>query len=207
MSLWMKHHNDYFSLWQVRRCAQVCVEKLVKTFQSSSVTKMASKAVLYVYNSCIVLAKEQNLFKPDVPRNRLVSETGQMKILHLLTVLKQIIPYLSRRVNAKILADVYSHLACHFTFFTRHILSVLEALVEHCKVDVLVQQSQDIISSLTLYLSVGKKNPVGTVISASTLLRNLLRKLHDTESNMFMKNLPVVVTSIAGLFMNYLFIY
>lgn len=183
---------------KIRRCAQVCVERLFKTFQSSAVTKMASRAVLYVYNSCIALAKEQNLFKPDVPRSKLVSESGQMKILHLLTVLKQIIPYLSRRVNAKILADVYNHLACHFAFFTRHILSVLEALLEHCKVDVLVQQSQNVISSLTLYLSVGKKNPVGTVISASTLLRNLLQKLHDAEPNMFMKNLHVVVTSIAG---------
>ncbi|KAJ0973225.1 hypothetical protein J5N97_021184 [Dioscorea zingiberensis] len=183
---------------KVRRCALVCVERIFKTFQSSAVKKMASKAVLDVYNNFFVLAKEHNSFEPDVCQNKLVSKSRQMKILHLLSFLKQIVPYLSRRINAKILADVYKHLDCHFTFLTRHILSVLKVLVEHSKVEVLLQQSQNIIFSLISYLSVGKKNPVDTVISVSTLLGEFLHKLHDAEPIIFIENLPQVVESIAG---------
>ncbi|KAJ0980485.1 hypothetical protein J5N97_008740 [Dioscorea zingiberensis] len=183
---------------KVRRCAQVCVERVFKMFQSSAVKKMASKALLDVYNNFFVLAKEHNSFEPDVCQNKLVSKSGQMKILHMLSFLKQIIPYLSRRVNEKILADVYKHLDCHFTFLTRHILSVLKVLVEHSKVEVLVQQSQNIISSLISYLSVGKKNPVDTVVSVSTILGEFLHKLHGAEPKIFIENLPQVVASISG---------
>ncbi|OMO71321.1 RRP12-like protein-like protein [Corchorus olitorius] len=57
---------------------------------------------------------------------------------------------------------------------------------------------ENIIISLASYVS-GEKNPVDTLISAATLLKCAVDKLHAGESNLWMKNVPLVSSSSAVL--------
>lgn len=165
---------------QVRKCAQVCVEKVFKDFRSPIVIANGSRAVLSMYKK----------YRPS-------SESEHLEALHMLNVLTVIVPNLSEKVRMKVMCDAYKLLGCRFSSCTLHILRLLEALVEYLKVEDLVSYSEHLISGLVSYISTGN-NPIDTVISALILFKDGLKKLYDTQPSLWIKFLPPIVTSVAG---------
>lgn len=184
---------------QVRRCAQLCVEKVFRTLKSSDIVKKASKVVASMYKKYIPLAKELNSMElADAPKSKKLPVPGHMEILHMLNVLTLIIPYISKKIKIKIFSDAYKDLGCHFSLLTRHTFRLIDALLENSEVKVLVSESENIISALISYVSSDEKNPVDTIFAASTLLKIVLNKLHDAQPNLWIHCLPPIFTSVAG---------
>ena len=85
-----------------------------------------------------------------------------------------------------------------FSALTKHILKIIEALFETSRVEVIIPEADNIISSLSSYLLLGEKNPADTVIRAAILLRGTLDKL-DGDRSSWIRNLPLVFCSVAGM--------
>ncbi|RVW16573.1 hypothetical protein CK203_069386 [Vitis vinifera] len=178
----------------VRKCAQAFLERVFKSFQSTTVTKEASKLVLSLFKSYMPLAVRLNSLKTVDG-----SKPENLEILHMLGVLKLIVPYLSVKVGLKILLELLKLMNAQFSALTRHILKIIEALFETSRVEVIIPEADNIINSLSSYVLLGEKNPADTVICAATVLRGTLDKLDAGERSAWIRNLPLVFRSVAGL--------
>ena len=186
--------NLSISLLQVRKCAQVCLERVFQSFPSSTVTKKASKFVFSLLKNYMPLAVRLNsstTVDGSKPEN--------LEIIHMLGALKLIVPYLSVKVSLKLLLELLKLMNAQFSPLTRHILKIIEALFETSRVEVIIPEADNIISSLSSYVLLGEKNPADTVICVATLLIVTLDKLDDGDRSSWIRNLPLVFRSVAGM--------
>ncbi|XVE61118.1 hypothetical protein DITRI_Ditri06bG0014200 [Diplodiscus trichospermus] len=184
---------------KVRRCAQEYLEKVFKLFQSSIVTEEASKSVLSLLKKHMHVAlilstiksaddsKDENLLKPE-----------HLEVLHMLNVLKLTVPYLSAKIRLKVLSELCKLTSSEFSILTRNIHKTIGAFFGNSKFEANIPEMENVIVSLASYVS-REKNPVDTLISAVTLLKCAVDKLHAVESNSWTKNVPLVCGSVAGL--------
>lgn len=185
---------------KVRKCAQVCVEKVFQSYQSSTIIKKASKSVLVLLKSYMPLAVELSTSKTaDGYRDGILSKPDHLEVLHMLNVLRLIVPFLSVKVGSKILSELQKLMTSQFSALTRHILKIIEAFFEASRVKVSIPEMENILISLASYISLEEKNPMDTVISAATLLKNVLDKLHVGESGLCIGKFPLVIGPLAGL--------
>ncbi|WRX24026.1 Ribosomal RNA-processing protein 12-like [Theobroma cacao] len=184
----------------VRRCAQEYLEKVFKSFQSSIVIKEASKLVLSLLKKHMPLALTLSTVKSgDDSKDETLSKPENLEVLHMLDLVKLAVPYLSaKKVRLKILSELRKLMSSEFSSLTRNIHKTIEVLFGNSNVEAIIPEMENIIVSLASYVS-GEKNPVDTLISASTLLKCALDKLHAGESNSWMKNVPLVFGSLAVL--------
>lgn len=186
---------------KVRRCAQDCLEKVLKSFQSSTVIKAASKLINSLFEKYIPLAitlctsgivdgsKDEMLLKPD-----------HLEVLYMLNVVNLIVPRLSVKVRLKILSELCKLMTSEFSPLTRHIFKGIEAFVETSRVEVVIPEMENIIVSLASYVSLKKRNPVDTVMTATILLKSCMEKLLNGETrSLWTKNVPLVFGALAGL--------
>lgn len=181
------------SLLQVRKCAQLCLERVLKSSHSRMVTKEASKLVFSLFKSYMTLMVSLSSSKTIDGSN-----PEHLEILHMLGVLKLIVPYLSVKVSIKILSELLKLMNAQFCAVTMHILKIIEALFETSRVRVIIPEAGNFISSLSSYVLV-EKNPVDTVIRAATLLKCTLDKLDAEQPGAKIRNLPLVFHSVAGM--------
>lgn len=185
---------------QVRRCSHDCLEKVFKSIQCSIVIKEASKAVLSMLRKYMPLAvglsttRTRNGSKDDIS-----SKSQNLEVLHMLNLLTLTVPFLSVKVSAKVLSEVEKLLSTKFSALTRHILKTIEACFETSRADLIAPETEKIVVSLSSYVSLGDKNPSDTVIAVATLLKRCLEVLRAGESNSYVKNLPLVCNSLAGI--------
>ncbi|XP_024027240.1 RRP12-like protein isoform X3 [Morus notabilis] len=185
---------------KVRRCSQECLEKVFKSITCSAVTKEASKLVMSMLKTYMPLAGE--LGKSGAlagSKDDILSEPKNVEVFHMLNMLKLIVPFLSMKTRSKVLSEVDKIMKSQFSAFTRHILKTIETCFETSSVDAIAPKTEKIVVSLSSYVSLGDKNPLDTVISATTLLKRSLDILRAGESSAHVKNLPLVFDSIAGL--------
>uniref|UniRef100_A0A5B6YH98 Putative RRP12-like protein isoform X1 n=1 Tax=Davidia involucrata TaxID=16924 RepID=A0A5B6YH98_DAVIN len=185
---------------KVRKCAQDCLVKVFKSFKSSAVIKEASKLVFSLLKGYMPLAvKISASGAADGSKDEVLPKAEQLEVLHLLNVLKLIVPYLSVKVSLKVLSQLHKLMSSQFSALTRHIFNIIEAIFETSRAEVIIPETDNIIKSLASYVNLGKKNPMDTVLSAATLLKSALDKLHAGELSTWISNLPLVFGSIAGL--------
>ncbi|XP_050227789.1 ribosomal RNA-processing protein 12 isoform X2 [Mercurialis annua] len=187
---------------KVRRASQDCLEKILKSLRSSSaVIKESSKLVLSMLKNYKANARGLCELKfVDGSKDETLSKPGNLEVLYMLNLLKDVVPYLSVKTSSKLLSELLKLIRPHFSPLTRHIFRSTEAFFETSKEEVIGPQLENIINSLCLYVTGGEKNPVDTVISAGNLLRIALNKLHALGSRSpWMRNVPKVFCSVAGL--------
>nr|XP_015898209.2 RRP12-like protein isoform X1 [Ziziphus jujuba var. spinosa] len=183
---------------KVRRSSHDCLEKVFKTIQCSTVIKEASKVVLSMLKNYMPLAI--GLSSSTVGTNDdILSKPQNLEVLHMLNVLKLTVPFLSVKVKAKVLSQVHKLFSSQFSALTRHILKIIEACFETSRVHVIAPETEKILVSLSSYVSLGDKIPLDTVMAAANLLKRSLNILRDGESSSYVKNLPLVCNSLAGL--------
>lgn len=191
---------------QVRRSAQMCLEKAFKSFESN-VLRKASKVLLCLFQGYLPLANELSAIRiGDGSKNQTWSSPKHLEVIHMLNALKLIFPTLSEKVFSKLLSELYELLGCHFSPLTRHILNILEVIFELSRSEILVSEAENIVISLASYVSSGEKNPEDTIISALILLKCCLDKLHCAERSIWVRNLPPVFNLVAGMILNFIFL-
>lgn len=139
-------------------------------------------------------------------KDDILSEPKNVEVFHMLNMLELIVPFLSMKTRSKVLSEVDKIMKIQFSAFTRHILKTIETCFETSSADAIAPKTEKIVVSLSSYVSLGDKNPLDTVISATTLLKRSLDILRAGESSAYVKNLPLVFDSIAGIFLPCLFI-
>eukprot|EP00257_Ricinus_communis_P021555 XP_015581076.1 RRP12-like protein isoform X2 [Ricinus communis] len=185
---------------KVRRGAQDCLEKVFKSLRYSTVIEESGKLVFLALKSYRAIALTLSELKVvDDSKDKTLSEPRNLEVLHLLNLLKLVVPYLSVKFSSKVLSELLKLIRPKFSPLTRHIFRSIEAYFENSREEVFSPHLENIISSLCLYVSVGE-NPVDTVISAATLLKVALDKLHAGGSrSSWMRNVPKVFGTVAGL--------
>ncbi|KAM3691175.1 hypothetical protein ACJW31_09G175400 [Castanea mollissima] len=185
---------------KVRRCAQDFLVKAFKSFKSSGVNKAASKLVLSMLKNNMPLAvKLSSLKAVDGSKDDTLSKPEHLEVLYMLSVVKISVPSLSTKVSSKVISEIVKLLNSKFSVLTRHVFQVIEVFFETSRVEVTVPEMEKIVDLLVSYVSSGAKNPVDTDISAATLLKGALDILHDGESSLWIRNLPLVCGCLAGL--------
>ncbi|KAL6987161.1 hypothetical protein U1Q18_012916 [Sarracenia purpurea var. burkii] len=185
---------------KVRKCALDCLVKVFKSFESSTIMKVASKLALSLLKDYMPLAVEISASgEMDLSKDEILSRPGYLEVVHMLTLFKYIVPYLSDKVSLKVLSQLHKLMNSHFSALTRHIFSVIEAIFDNSKDEVLIREAENIIKSLASYVSLGGKNPSDTILYAATLLKSALDKLQTGEASKWISNLPLVFGSMAGL--------
>ena len=168
---------------QVRRCAQEYLEKVFKSFQSSIVIKEASKLVLSLLKKHMPVALTlSNIKSADDSKDETLSKPEHLEVLHMFNLLKLTVPYLSAKVRLKILSELCKLTSSEFSTLTRNIHKIIEVFFGSSNVEAIIPEMENIIVSLASYVS-REKNPVDTLISAATLLKCAVDKLHALVSN------------------------
>ncbi|KAJ6747491.1 ARM REPEAT SUPERFAMILY PROTEIN [Salix koriyanagi] len=185
---------------KVRRSAQECLEKVFKSFRSSTVVKEASKLVFSLFKNYMPVAltlSESRIF--DESKEETLSKLEHLDVIHMLNLLKVTVPYISVKISSKVLPELVKLLRSEFSVLTRQVFQNIEAFLVSSSDEVIGPQEENIIDSLSGYLSLGQKNPVDTVLYATTLLRITLDKLRARGSSSWMSIRHKVCGSAAGL--------
>ncbi|XP_074576063.1 uncharacterized protein LOC141832455 [Curcuma longa] len=184
---------------KVRRSAQVSVEKVFEAFKSFGIIKKASKVLLSLYKKYISLAAEMGTTEMSGETDfKELPKSEHPEIIHMLIALKLIVPYLSEKVRMEIFSDAHRFLSCASSSLTRHVIELVDSLVQQTETKILLTESDKIIFAFTSYLSSSEKNPDETIVSRLKLLRNLLNKLHTFQPTIWISKLPVVFMSVKG---------
>ncbi|GLT26550.1 hypothetical protein SLA2020_016090 [Shorea laevis] len=185
---------------KVRRCAQECLEKVFKSFSHCNVLKEASKLVLSLFKKHMPVAVTLSTAQTGYDsKDEMSLRPEDLEVLHILNVLKVTVPFLSVKVSSKILSNICKLISSEFSPLTRHIFKTIEVFFGISQFDAGVMEAENFVVCLASYVSKREKNPVDTLISAATLLKSLLDKLHARESSSWIRNLSLVSCSVAGL--------
>ncbi|KAI3848602.1 hypothetical protein MKX03_010312 [Papaver bracteatum] len=189
---------------KVRKCAQICVEEIYKSVQCTSAVNEASElfysTMFYQYlPDAIAIAWSKVEITKD---SELAEEFKLMESVHMLSVLKIIVLYLSNDVVSKVMSQFHKIMGSKYSLLTRHNFAILEVILESSKVEeIVVPKTEIIIFALGNYVSPKETNPADTILAACVLLKRCIDKLYaDADKrSIWVINLPLVFEPIAGV--------
>ncbi|CAH1445714.1 unnamed protein product [Lactuca virosa] len=184
---------------KVRKCAQDCVVKVFKSFQSSLVKKSASKLFLKSFKTYMSLAVETvSSRSTDGSKDDKFSKCEQLEALHMLNLLKFLVPCLPSKEISKTVVELQKSISAKFSPLTRHVFDVMEEILRLLEDESTIPDTLEIVTTLASYIST-KQNPVDTLFSAAALLENFLTKFQVGDANKWNSHYSLVIGSIAGL--------
>lgn len=184
---------------KVRKCAQECVVKVFKSFQSPLVIKMASKLVLKSFKTYMSSAvKTIASSSADGSKDDNLSKCEHLEVLHMINLLKFLVPCLPSEVVSKAVVELEKAISSKFSPLTRHVFDVLEEILRFLEAGSTFPDTVKIVTTLTSYMS-KKQNPVDTVFSAAALLDNFLTKFQVGDTDKWNSHYSLIIGSIAGL--------
>lgn len=125
-----------------------------------------------------------------------MSRPEPQDVLHLLNIMKHVVPDLSPKIREKVLSKLLKTLSSQSTVVARHVFDVISAIFETAGTEVIVSNAEDIFTSLSPYISVGENNPVESVFCAANLA---LGRLHKGDMDEWKSFLPMLIESLAGI--------
>lgn len=188
---------DHVVSIQVRKGAQEFVEKIFTLLKGSGTIKKADKLILDIFDKYIPSIKKLNLAESVDSSKRRTENTEEAELVHFLNHLKLVTPHLSKKSRRKCFSEAFKLLTPEFYVLTRHILKLVEALLEHLDLQHLSDESENFICSLMVYVS-NEKNPTDTVVIALKLLKICLNKLKDIHPDMWSRSLPPIFEVASG---------
>lgn len=136
----------------------------------------------------------------DDSKSKTLEKPENIEVLHVLNIIKQLAAHMSLKTIRKCLPHVCKLFKDKFSLLSRNIIGLLEVLLQKLSADVLECEADNVISVLTSYVSSNGKNPIDTLCSASTLLKDTMNRLHQVQPGMWIKHLTLAFRSITGLF-------
>lgn len=183
---------------KVRKCAQDCVVNVSKAFESSNVKHKASKHVLSLFKTCMKTVGDLSAAKSLKGSKDTLPKTEQLEVLHMLNLLKHLLPYLSAKIKLEAFSELLKLVTSRFSTLTRHIFDVIKTMIESIEGDDIVPEVDRLVNLLASYVS-RRQNPADTILSAAYLLRISMNNLHVKESIMWNNHLSLVFRSLGGL--------
>ncbi|CAI9099900.1 OLC1v1036792C3 [Oldenlandia corymbosa var. corymbosa] len=185
---------------KVRKCAQDCLLALFKSLKASVVIEEVSRTLHSMLKNQISLAaKESDLKAVDGSRVDLMSKPDLQEIMHMLNLLKSIVPHLSKKVCAKVLSRLLKLLTCEYAALSKHILEIIQVMFETSTVEVIARDIEKVITNLVSYISSKENNPSELVLCAANLLKHAINKLHATDMTERNSLLQSIIGALAGL--------
>ncbi|VAH85613.1 unnamed protein product [Triticum turgidum subsp. durum] len=176
---------------KVRRCAQESVEKLFPYLERSGCAKKASGAAIDLFEKHILSVRSLAKLDSDA------SEAKETEAVHMLGAVAVLVPYLSKKARKTVFSGAYRLLKPRFSPLTRHVLRLMEALLEHLKAENIELELEKLISLVLAYLPYDEKKPDDTIIAALQLMRNCLGKLAG-RPKLWTKVLPSAFEAVSG---------
>ncbi|CAM0884950.1 unnamed protein product [Alopecurus aequalis] len=176
---------------KVRRCAQESVEKLFAYLERSGCAKKASSAAIDLFEKHISSAR--TLAKLDSE----ASEAKETEAVHMLGAVAVLVPHLSKKARSTVFSGSRRLLSSRFSPLTRHVLRLMETLLEHLKVENVESELENFISLVLAYLPYDEKKPDDTFIAALQLLSRCLAKL-SARPKLWTKALPSAFEALSG---------
>ncbi|KAJ0699848.1 putative armadillo-like helical protein [Helianthus annuus] len=184
---------------KVRKCAQDCVVKLFKSFKSPLVKKSASKLVLTSLKTYISLAvKTVASGSVDGCKDETISKGEHLEVLHMLNLLKFLVPCLPSKVISKAVMELQTAISPRFSALTRHVFDVIDEILRFLEAGSTIPDTEKIVMTLSTYIS-RKQNPVDTIFSAAALLDAFLTKFQIGDPTKWNDHYSLIIGSIAGL--------
>ncbi|GJT73045.1 RRP12-like protein [Tanacetum coccineum] len=184
---------------RVRKCAQECLVKVFKSFQSPLVIKMASKLVLKSFKTYMSSAvKTVASSSADGSKDYNLSKCEHLEVLHMINLLKFLVPCLPSEVVSKAVLELEKAISSKFSPLTRHVFDVMEEILRFLEAGSTFPDTVKIVTTLASYMS-KKQNPVDTVFSAAALLDNFLTKFQVGDTDKWNSHYSLIIGSIAGL--------
>ncbi|KAM7264213.1 hypothetical protein ACFE04_001896 [Oxalis oulophora] len=180
---------------KVRRCAQECLENVFKSLHFSKEASESIHSLLMKHMPEAI--RITTLKKVSGPKDATLSKPEHQEILHLLNVIKLTIPHIDSDVASTISSELCKLLKSQFSPLTRHVIDSIEAMFK--REEVIIPELENVTTSLASYLSSVDNSPSEIIIAAINLLKHALDKLHTGKSSVWLRNLPIVCDSIAGL--------
>ncbi|CAH9062717.1 unnamed protein product [Cuscuta europaea] len=184
---------------KVRKCALDCALTVMKSLQSSSMIKRASKKLYSFMEGHLSLAIKMTTPEAvDGFKNDSISKPEHQELYHTFNLMKTITPYLSVEVCKKILPHLLNLMSSHNSDLTRHVFDNIGVILSSPKVKLVAQDSENILKLLVSYMTC-LENPTDNRLVAATLTERVMKKLHDGEVNGCCSHLDFVIRSITGL--------
>ncbi|XP_074378997.1 uncharacterized protein LOC141720464 isoform X2 [Apium graveolens] len=183
---------------KVRKCAQDCVVNVLKALESSTVKHKASKYVLSLFKTCMKTMGDLSAAKSSNGSKDTLPKAEQLEVLHMLNLLKHLLPYLSAKVKLEALSELLKLVTSRFSTLTRHIFDVVKTMIESIEGDDIVSEVDRLVNLLASYVS-RRQNPSDTILSAAYLLKISMNNLHVKESITWNNHLSLVFRSLGGL--------
>lgn len=192
----------------MRKCAQDCLLKVFKSFESSAISKKASKSIYLLFKDHMPLATEMSTSEiVDVTKHEAMSRPEHQEVLHLLNVMKHVVPHLSPKVRMRMLSQLLKILSSQFSVVTRHVFDVISAIFVTSGTEVIISYAEDIFCSLVSYISLGEKNPVESVLFAANLAKTALGSLQNGDINECSAFFPRLIESLAGMLLMFYILF
>ncbi|KAF7026156.1 hypothetical protein CFC21_038283 [Triticum aestivum] len=176
---------------KVRRCAQESVEKLFSYLERSGCAKKASSSAIDLFEKHILSVRSLAKLDSDA------SEAKETEAVHMLGAVAVLIPYLSKKARKTVFSGAYRLLRPRFSPLTRHVLRLMETLLEHLKAENIESELEKLISLVLAYLPYDEKKPDDTITAALQLMRNCLGKLVGCPK-LWTKVLPSAFEAASG---------
>lgn len=189
----------YLILFQVRKCTHECSLTVIKSLQSSSVIKRASKLVYSFVEGHMSLAIKMSAPEAvDGFKDGCLSKSGHQEVLHTLNLMKTIAPYLSVKVRQKFLTQLLKLMSSSNSDLTRHVFDNIGVILDTPKVEMIAPDSENILKLLVSYMSC-LENPTDSILVAATLSKQIIKKLYASEIRGCSSHLDLVIGSITGI--------
>uniref|UniRef100_A0A0D9YK80 Uncharacterized protein n=1 Tax=Oryza glumipatula TaxID=40148 RepID=A0A0D9YK80_9ORYZ len=176
---------------KVRRCAQESVEKLFAHLKQCGCGKKVSNAAIGMFDKHIASVKNHVNLNSDA------SEGKEMEAANMLSAMVVVVPYLSKKAMKTVFSEVYQLLTPCFSPLTRHVLKLMETLLDHLKAENVESDLVNLIPLLLAYLHYDEKKPDDTIVAALKLMKNCLAKLVG-RPNLWMEVLPSAFEAVSG---------
>jgi ribosomal RNA-processing protein 12 len=168
------------------------VEKLFAYLERSGCAKKASSAAIDLFEKHI--SSVRSLAKLDSD----ASEAKETEAVHMLGAVAVLVPYLSKKARNTVFSGARRLLSSRFSPLTRHVLRLMDVLLENLKVESIESELENFISLVLSYLPYDEKKPDDTIITALQLMRSCLAKLSG-HSKLWTKALPSAFEAVSGL--------
>uniref|UniRef100_A0A0D9VAH5 Uncharacterized protein n=1 Tax=Leersia perrieri TaxID=77586 RepID=A0A0D9VAH5_9ORYZ len=180
---------------KVRRCAQESVEKLFAYLKHCGCGKKVSNAAIGMFE------KHISSVKSHVDSNSDASEGTETEAANVLSAMVVLVPYLSKKAMKAVFSEVYQLVAPYFSPLTRHVLKLMETLLDHLKAENVESDLENLIPLLLAYLRYDEKKPDDTIVAALKLMKNCLVKLVG-RPNLWTEVLPSAFEAVSGYLIN-----
>lgn len=162
--------------------------------------KAASKSVNSLFKENLPSVSTVSTLRiADGSKDEAMMKAEHLEVLHVLNVVKLTVPHLSSKVSLEILSELSKLMSSEFSPITRHIFNIIAGFYGSLKIETVIPETESIVVSLASYLLL-RENPMDTVISAATLLKKAMDKLHYEEDSRltWINKFPVVCGSFVG---------